>query len=127
MKLPRRQFLHLATGVLCLPAVTRFAMAQTYPSRPVRIIVAAAAGGFTDITARLIGQWLTKQLGQSFFVENRPGGNNNIGTEAVVRAPATRYFSPIQSMRSTPLCMTGSVTISSAMSRRSRTFPTPPR
>jgi tripartite-type tricarboxylate transporter receptor subunit TctC len=91
MKLPRRQFLHLAAGVAWLPAVSRFAMAQTYPSRPVRIIVAAAAGGVTDITARLIGQWLTERLGQSFFVENRPGGNNNIGTEAVVRAPADGY------------------------------------
>jgi tripartite-type tricarboxylate transporter receptor subunit TctC len=66
-------------------------MAQTYPSRPVRIIVAAAAGGATDITARLIGQSLTERLGQSFFVENRPGGNNNIGTEAVVRAPGDGY------------------------------------
>jgi tripartite-type tricarboxylate transporter receptor subunit TctC len=87
----RRQFLHLAAGAVALPAVSRFAMAQTYPSRPVRIIVAAAAGGFTDITARLIGQWLTERLGQSFFVENRPGGNNNIGTEAVVRAPGDGY------------------------------------
>jgi hypothetical protein len=91
MKIPRRQFLHLAAGVVWLPAVSRFAMAQTYPSRPVRIIVAAAAGGSTDITARLIGQWLTERLGQSFFVENRPGGNNNIGTEAVVRAPGDGY------------------------------------
>jgi len=88
---PRRQFLHLAAGVAALPAVSRIASALDYPTRPVRIIVAAAAGGFTDITARLIGQWLTKQLGQSFFVENRPGGNNNIGTEAVVRAPGDGY------------------------------------
>jgi tripartite-type tricarboxylate transporter receptor subunit TctC len=91
MKRPRRQFLRLAAGVVWLPAASRFAMAQTYPSRPVRIIVAAAAGGTTDITARLIGQWLTERLGQSFFVENRPGGNNNIGTEAVVRAPGDGY------------------------------------
>jgi tripartite-type tricarboxylate transporter receptor subunit TctC len=91
MKRPRRQFLHLAAGVVWLPAVSRLAMAQTYPSRPVRIIVAVAAGGVTDIAARLIGQWLTERLGQSFFVENRPGGNNNIGTEAVVRAPGDGY------------------------------------
>src|SRR5580704_17089405 len=91
MKRPRRQFLRLAAGVVWLPAASRFAMAQTYPTRPVRIIVAAAAGGVTDITARLIGQWLTERLRQSFLVENRPGGNNNIGTEAVVRAPADGY------------------------------------
>jgi tripartite-type tricarboxylate transporter receptor subunit TctC len=81
----------MAAGAAALPAVSRFAMAQAYPSRPARIIVAAAAGGSADITARLIGQWLTERLGQSFLVENRPGGNSNIGTEAVVRAPADGY------------------------------------
>jgi tripartite-type tricarboxylate transporter receptor subunit TctC len=91
MKLPRRQFLHLVAGTAALPAVSQVARAQSYPTRPVRIIVAVAAGGSTDITARLIGQWLTERLGQSFFVENRPGGNNNIGTEAVVRAPGDGY------------------------------------
>jgi tripartite-type tricarboxylate transporter receptor subunit TctC len=91
MKLPRRRFLHLAAGAAVLPTATRIARAQTYPGRPVRIIVAAAAGGVTDITARLIGQRLTERLGQSFFVENRPGGDNNIGTEAVVRAPGDGY------------------------------------
>jgi tripartite-type tricarboxylate transporter receptor subunit TctC len=91
MKIPRRKFLRLAAGAAALPAVSRVARAQTYPGRPVRIIVAAAAGGATDIAARLIGQSLTERLGQSFFVENRPGGNNNIGTEAVVRAPADGY------------------------------------
>jgi tripartite-type tricarboxylate transporter receptor subunit TctC len=91
MKLPRRKFLHLAGGAVALPAISRVARAQTYSVRPVRIIVAAAAGGTTDITARLIGQSLTEQLGRSFLVENRPGGNNNIGTEAVVRAPADGY------------------------------------
>jgi tripartite-type tricarboxylate transporter receptor subunit TctC len=91
MSLPRRRFLHLASGAIALPAVSRVAKAQAYPTRPVRIIVAAAAGGATDITARLIGQLLTERLGQSFFVENRPGGNNNIGTEAVVRAPGDGY------------------------------------
>src|SRR5580704_14642582 len=91
MKFSRLQFLHLAAGAVALSAVSRMAKAQTYPTRPVRIIVAAAAGGVTDITARLIGQWLTERLGQSFLVENRPGGNNNIGTEAVVRARADGY------------------------------------
>jgi tripartite-type tricarboxylate transporter receptor subunit TctC len=87
----RRRFLHLAAGAAALSAVLRDARAQAYPSRPVRIIVAYAAGGVTDITARLIGQWLTERLGQSFLVENRPGGNSNIGTEAVVRAAADGY------------------------------------
>jgi tripartite-type tricarboxylate transporter receptor subunit TctC len=80
----------VAAGAASL-AVWRRAWAQAYPTRPVRIIVAAAAGGGTDITARLISQSLTERLGQSFFVENRPGGNNNIGTEAVVRAPPDGY------------------------------------
>jgi tripartite-type tricarboxylate transporter receptor subunit TctC len=91
MKLPRRQFLHLAAGAAALPAVSRVAWAQSYPSRPVRIIVAAAAGGANDILVRLIGQWLSERLGQQFIVENRPGGSNNIGTEAVVRSPADGY------------------------------------
>jgi tripartite-type tricarboxylate transporter receptor subunit TctC len=91
MKLSRLQFLHLAAGAAALPALSRVASAQTYPTRPVRIIVAAAAAGATDITARLIGQWLSERLGQPFIVENRPGGNNNIGTEVVVRAPADGY------------------------------------
>jgi tripartite-type tricarboxylate transporter receptor subunit TctC len=91
MKLPRRQFLHLAAGAAAFPVVSRIAKAETYPSRPVRIIVAAAAGGTTDITARLIGQWLSERLGQAFLVENRPGGNSNIGTEAAVRASPDGY------------------------------------
>jgi tripartite-type tricarboxylate transporter receptor subunit TctC len=91
MKLPRRRFLHLAAGAAALPAVSRIARAQTYPSRPVRIIVGLAAGGGADITARLIGQWLSDRLGQQFIVENRPGAGNNIATEAVVRAPADGY------------------------------------
>jgi tripartite-type tricarboxylate transporter receptor subunit TctC len=91
MKLPRRQFLHLAAGAAALPAVSRFAWAQTYPSRPVRIVVPAAPGGPYDILARLIGQWLTERLGQPFVIENRPGAGGNIGTEAVVRAPADGY------------------------------------
>ena len=91
MKLPRRQFLHLAAGAAALPAVSRIARAQAYPSRPVRIIVGFAAGGATDIVARLIGQWLSERLGQPFVIENRPGAGSNIGTEAVVRAPADGY------------------------------------
>jgi tripartite-type tricarboxylate transporter receptor subunit TctC len=91
MKLPRRNFLHLAAGAIALPAVSRIARAQAYPSRPVRIIVPFAPAGASDITARLIGQWLSERLGQQFVIENRPGGGGNIGTEAVVRAPADGY------------------------------------
>src|SRR5262245_34963540 len=91
MKLPRRAFLHLAAGAAALPAVPPIASAQTYPSRPVRIIVGAAASGTTDILARLMGQWLSERLGQPFIIENRPGAGNSIGTEAVVRAPADGY------------------------------------
>src|SRR3954471_3808003 len=91
MKLPRRQFLHLAAGAAALPAVSRVARAQGYPSRPVRIIVGFPAGGTADIGARLIGQWLAERLGQQFIVENRPGAATTIATEAVVRAPADGY------------------------------------
>src|SRR5437867_10091955 len=92
MKLPhRRQFLHLAAGAAALPLVSRTAWAQAYPLRPVRIIVATAPGATTDITARLLARWLSERLGQQFVIENRPGGGNNIGTEAVVRAPADGY------------------------------------
>jgi tripartite-type tricarboxylate transporter receptor subunit TctC len=91
MKLPRRRFLHLAAGAAAHPAVSRIAWAQTYPTRPVRIVVAAAAGGPLDIVARLMAQWLSEGFGRPFLVENRPGGSNNIGTEAVVRAPADGY------------------------------------
>ena len=91
MKLPRRQFLHLAAGAAALPAVSRVAWAQAYPSRPVRWIVGFPPGGDTDIIARLMGQWLSEQLGQPFIIENRPGAGTNIGTEAVVRAPADGY------------------------------------
>ena len=91
MKLPRRNFLHLAAGTAALPAVSRFAWAQAYPSRPVRIVVPFAAGGATDIIARLIGQWLSERLGQQFVIENRPGAGSNIGTEVVVNAPPDGY------------------------------------
>ena len=89
MKLPRRQFLHLAAGAAALPTVSHFAWAQAYPLRPVRLIVPIAPAGASDILARLIGQWLSERLGQPFIIENRPGGGGNIGTEAVVHAPRT--------------------------------------
>jgi tripartite-type tricarboxylate transporter receptor subunit TctC len=91
MKLPRRQFLLLATGAAALPGATHTARAQTYPTRPVRIVVGYAPGGGTDIVARLIGQWLSERLGQQFVVENRAGAGTNIATEAVVRAPPDGY------------------------------------
>ena len=91
MKLPRRQFLHLAAGAAALPAVPRLARAQTYPSRPVRIIVGFSPAGPADILARLIGQWLSERLGQQFVIENRPGAASNIGTEAVVKSPPDGY------------------------------------
>ena len=91
MKLPRRTFLHLAVGAAALPAVSRVATAQSYPSRPVRLVVGFAAGSTTDILARLMGQWLSERLGQQFIIENRPGAGGNIATEAVVRAPPDGY------------------------------------
>lgn len=91
MKLQRRRFLQLAAGAAALPAVSRFAWAQSYPARPVHIIVGFTAGGTVDVLARLIGHWLSERLGQPFIVENRPGAASNLGTEAVVRAPADGY------------------------------------
>jgi tripartite-type tricarboxylate transporter receptor subunit TctC len=91
MKLPRRQFLHLAVGAAAVPAVLRTARAQAYPSRPVRIIVGFSAGGGYDIVARLIGQSLSERFGQQFVIENRPGADGNIGTETVVHAPPDGY------------------------------------
>jgi tripartite-type tricarboxylate transporter receptor subunit TctC len=91
VKLARRRFLHLAPAVAALPAFSRMARAQAYPTRPVRIIAAFAAGGGVDITARLIGQWLSERLGQSFVTENRPGAGGNLGTEAVVNAAPDGY------------------------------------
>jgi tripartite-type tricarboxylate transporter receptor subunit TctC len=91
MKLSRRRCLHLAAGAAVLPAAPRIAWAQTYPLRPVRMIVPFGPGGGTDIVARLIGQWLTERLGQTFVIENRPGAGGNLGTEAVVRAPPDGY------------------------------------
>jgi tripartite-type tricarboxylate transporter receptor subunit TctC len=91
MKLPRRNFLHLAAGAAALTALSRTASAQAYPTRPVRLIVPFGPAGATDITARLIGHWLSERLGQQFIIENRPGAGGNIGTEAVVRAPPDGY------------------------------------
>ena len=91
MKLPRRTFLHMAAGAAALPAMSRIAGAQAYPTRPVRIIVGQAAGSGSDTVARLIGQFLSERLGQPFVVENRPGAGGNIATEAVVRSPPDGY------------------------------------
>jgi tripartite-type tricarboxylate transporter receptor subunit TctC len=91
MKLPRRNFLHLAAGAAALPAVSRIARAQAYPTRPVHLIEGFGAGSAPDIVARLIGQSLSERLKQSFVVENRSGASGNIATEAVVRAPPDGY------------------------------------
>ena len=91
MKLPRRRFLRLAGAAIALPAVSRVASAQAYPTRPVRMIIGYPPGGSADITARLIGQWLSERLGQPVVIESRPGGGTNIATEAVVRAAPDGY------------------------------------
>jgi hypothetical protein len=91
MKLPRRNFLHLAAGAAALPVLSRVARAQAYPTRPMRLIVTSAAGGSPDIIARLIGQWLSERLGQPVIVDNRTGAGGNIGTEIGVRAPPDGY------------------------------------
>ncbi len=91
MKIRRRQFLHLAASAAALPAVSRFAWAENYPTHPVRLVVGFAAGSTTDILARLMGQWLSQRLGQQFIVENRPGAGGNLGAETVVKAAADGY------------------------------------
>lgn len=91
MKSARRTFLQLAASAAALPAVSRVAKAEAYPTRPVRIVAGYAPGGGVDITARLIGQWLSERLGQSFIIENRPGAGSNIATEYVIRSPADGY------------------------------------
>src|SRR6476469_5549204 len=91
MKFPRRTFLNLLAGAAALPGVSRIAGAEAYPSRPVRIVVPVPPGGALDIIARLIGQWLSDHLGQTFVIENRPGAGTNLGVEAVARAPADGY------------------------------------
>jgi tripartite-type tricarboxylate transporter receptor subunit TctC len=91
MKIPRRKFLNLAAGATLLPATSQIARSDSYPSRPVHLIVFYAAGGGNDIIARLMGQWLSERLGQAFIIENRPGGGGNLGTEYVVRAEPDGY------------------------------------
>ena len=91
MKFPRRQFLRLAAGAAALPGVSTIARAQAWPARPIRLIIGYTPGGSADLTARLMGQWLSERLGQPFVIENRPGGGTNIATEAVVRAPPDGY------------------------------------
>ncbi len=91
MNIQRRRFLHLAASAAALPTISRVARAQTYPTKPVRIVVGFAAGGVTDIVARLMGQWLSERLGQQFIIENRPGAGGNIGTEAAVNALPDGY------------------------------------
>ncbi|HEY0849103.1 MAG TPA: tripartite tricarboxylate transporter substrate binding protein, partial [Bradyrhizobium sp.] len=91
MKLSRRRFLQAASGAIALPTSSRLARAQAYPSRPVRLIIGYTPGGSADLTARLMGQWLSEKLGQSFVIENRPGGGTNIATEAALRSPPDGY------------------------------------
>src|SRR5580658_246340 len=91
VKFHRRTFVHLAAGAVALPALSRIARAEVYPSRPARIVVGFTAGGATDIQARLMGDWLSQRLGQQFIVENKPGASGNIGTETVAKAPADGY------------------------------------
>src|SRR5438094_9322335 len=91
MKLPRREFLRLAAGAIALPAVSRVAGAESYPTRPVRFVVGFAPGGGGDLATRLMAQWLSERLGQQFVVENRVGASSNLATEQVVRAPADGY------------------------------------
>jgi tripartite-type tricarboxylate transporter receptor subunit TctC len=91
MKLPRRQILHLAAGAAALPAVTRFARAQAYPSRPVRIVLGLPAGGNQDVIARLIAPWLSERLGQQIIIDNHPSASNNIAADAVIRSPPDGY------------------------------------
>src|SRR6516164_11339244 len=123
MKLRRRQFLHLAVCTAAISAQSRIAWALDYPSRPVRIIAGFAAGGGVDITARLIGQWLSARLGQSFITENRPGADGNIGTEVVVNARPDGYtllLTTVPNAVNATLYQKLNFSISFATSRRSR-------
>jgi tripartite-type tricarboxylate transporter receptor subunit TctC len=122
MEIPRRQFLHLAVGAAALLALSRIACAQAYPTRPVRLMVGFPPGGGVDITARLLGQWLSERLGQPFVIENRPGAGGNIATEAIVRALPDGYTfrSPLRRMPSTRASTPNSTLISFATSYRSR-------
>ena len=122
MEIPRRQFLRLATGTATLTAISNTAGAQAYPSRPVRIIVPFAPAGSSDITARLLGAWLSERIGQQFVIENRGGAGSNIGTEAVVRAPSDGYtlLLAIAQTPSMQHSMKSLISISCETSRRSR-------
>jgi len=103
MKLPRRNFVYLAAGAAAVPALSRISWAETYPTRPVRIIAPTGPGGAPDIIARVIGPWLSQRLVQQFIVENRSGSGNNIGTEAVVRAAPDGYTLLVADRKSTRL------------------------
>jgi tripartite-type tricarboxylate transporter receptor subunit TctC len=124
MNLPRRKFLHLATGAAVLPAVSRIASALDYPTRPVHLIVGFPPGGITDITARLIGPWLSDRFGQQFVVENRPGASSNIATELVAKAKPDGYTLLIVADVNTwnTAITTISISTSSTTSRRLRVF-----
>src|SRR6516165_2299516 len=110
---PRRRILSLVAGAAALPAISKTAGAQTYPTRPVRIVVGYAPGGTQSIISRLMGQWLSGRLGQSFIIENRPGASSNVAVEAVVRAPADGYTLLMVSITNamTPRSMTNSISI----------------
>ena len=128
MNLPRRQFLHLAAGAAALPAVSRIARAQAYPTRPVRVIVGFAPGGNADTIARVMGQWLSERLGQPFVVENRTGAATNIATEVVVRSPPDGYtlFSSLRQTRPMLRYTKSSVSILCETSRRLQRQPARP-
>jgi tripartite-type tricarboxylate transporter receptor subunit TctC len=117
MKLPRRNFLHLPAGAAALWAVPRLASAQAYPTRPIRLIAPFPAGGSIDLTARLIGQWLTDRLGQQVVIENRSGAAGNIGSEAALSSPPDGYTLLLCSVAA-PRSTTSSIT-TFAMSHRS--------
>ena len=121
MEFIRRRFLHLAAGAAALPIASRVAWAQTYPTQPVRIIVGFAPGSGSDIFARLMAQWLSERLGQTFVIENRPGAGGNIGTEAVAKSPpdGTRCSRWFRRTRSTTRSTTSLVSIFFATLRRS--------
>ena len=119
MKLPRRKFLHFAAGAAALPFISRLAPAQSYPSRPVRLIVGAVPGSAPDVIARLMAQWLSERLGQVFVVENRTGAGGNLAAEAVVHAKPDGYTLLLARMQLTRRSTMISILVSSATSHRS--------